>query len=376
MTRHTDCTLSESLLETLTSQGLDALPQALAVLLNAAMQAERQKYLNAAPYERTSERTDYANGYKDKTLLTRMGEVTVAVPQVRHGEFYPSALERGIRSERALKLALAEMYVQGVSTRKVAAITEAICGMELSSSQVSRCAAELDGVLQSWRERPLGTYPYLVLNARYESVRLAGRSQKVAVLIAVGVREDGKRSVLGVSVSLSEQEVHWRTFLKSLTQRGLIGVRLVVSDDHTGLKAAVCAVFGGVAWQRCQCHLQRNAQAYVPKQERKAQVAAAIRSVFAASDREGADTLLKRLVDTYQKSAPKLARRLERLCVSSKPPPSSEDDQWRRAAEPGGQTPHPRRSSVSQRGLVFTPGLRRPDETKRRVGNGKGLPAI
>lgn len=312
MTRHTDCTLSESLLETLTAQGLDALPQALAVLLNAAMKAERQKYLQAAPYERTAERTDYANGYKDKTLLTRLGEVTVAIPQVRNGEFYPSALERGMRSERALKLALAEMYVQGVSTRKVAAITEAMCGMELSSSQVSRCAAELDGVLSSWRERPLGACPYLFLDARYEDVRISGRSQKVAVLIAVSVTEEGKRSVSGVSVSLSEHEVHWRTFLKSLVERGLLGVRLVVSDDHAGLKAAVRAVFGGILWQRCQCHLQRNAQAYVPKQEMKAQVASDIRSVFAASDKEQADTLLKRLVDHYQKSAPKLAEWMER----------------------------------------------------------------
>ena len=311
MTRQTDCTLSESLLETLTAQGLDALPQALAVLLNAAMKAERQKYLQAAPYERTTERTDYANGYKDKTLLTRLGEVTVAIPQVRNGEFYPSALERGMRSERALKLALAEMYVQGVSTRKVAAITEAMCGMELSSSQVSRCAAELDGVLSSWRERPLGACPYLFLDARYEDVRVSGRSRKVAVLIAIGVTEEGKRSVLGVSVSLSEHEVHWRTFLKSLVERGLLGVRLAVSDDHAGLTAAVRAVFGGVLWQRCQCHLQRNAQAYVPKQEMKAQVASDIRSVFAASDKEQADTLLKRLVDNYQKSAPKLAEWME-----------------------------------------------------------------
>ncbi len=311
MNRQRDCTLSETLLETLTTQGLDALPELFRALLNAALHAERQNYLNAAPYERTTERTDYANGYKDKTLLTRRGEVTVAVPQVRNGDFYPSALERGIRSERALKLALAEMYVQGVSTRKVAAITEAMCGMELSSSQVSRCAAALDGVLSSWRERKLEACPYLFLDARYEDVRVSGSSQKVAVLIAVGVRDDGKRSVLGVSVSLSEHEVHWRTFLKRLVERGLMGVQLVVSDDHAGLKAAIRAVFGGVLWQRCQCHLQRNAQASVPKQEMKAEVAADIRSVFAASDRDQDDTLLRRIVDKYHKTAPKLAEWME-----------------------------------------------------------------
>src|SRR5262249_25270306 len=157
----------------------------IGVLLNAAMRAERQKYLKAAPYERTPERHDYANGYKDKTLSTRVGPVNVAVPQVRNGQFYPSSLERGQRSERALKLALAERYVQGVSTRRVAAITEVLCGVEISSSQVSRCAAELDTLLSAWRDRPLGICVYLYLDARYESVRVGGNSQKLAVLIAV-----------------------------------------------------------------------------------------------------------------------------------------------------------------------------------------------
>lgn len=311
MIRPDDITLPEALLESLAHQGLDALPQALTLLLNAAMRAERQKYLNAAPYERTPERTDYANGYKDKTLTTRLGALTVAVPQVRNGDFYPSSLERGIRSERALKLALAEMYVQGVSTRKVAAITEALCGVEISSATVSRCAAELDAVLSAWRNRPLGVCPYLYLDARYESVRVEGNSQKMAVLIAVGVTEEGKRCVLGVSVSFSEHEVHWRTFLKSLVERGLSGVRLVVSDDQDGLKAACRAVLGGVPWQRCQCHLQRNAQAYVPKQEMKRPVAANIRAIFNAPDRQEADNLLKRTVDKYQKNAPKLADWME-----------------------------------------------------------------
>lgn len=311
MTHQDDVTLPEALLETITEQGLDSLPQAIALLINAAMKAERQKYLNAAPYERTPQRTDQANGYKDKTLSTRLGAVTVAVPQVRNGDFYPSSLERGIRSERALKLALAEMYVQGVSTRKVAAITEALCGLEISSATVSRCAAELDSVLSAWRTRPLGRCVYLYLDARYENVRVCGSSQKVAVLIAVGVTEEGKRSVLGVSVSLSEHEVHWRAFLKSLVERGLSGVQLVISDDHNGLRAAVRAVLGGVSCQRCQCHLQRNAQAHVPKQALKRQVAADIRTVFQAPDRNEADSQLKRLVAKYQPSAPKLADWME-----------------------------------------------------------------
>src|SRR5579864_2962097 len=226
------------------------------------MQLERQKFLKAQPHERTPERVAHANGFKDKTLTTRMGKITFAIPQVREGGFYPESLEKGLRSERALKLALAEMYVQGVSTRKVAAITEQLCGFEVSSTMVSRAAAELDIVLDAWRNRPLGRCPYLYLDARYEKVRQGGQIRDAAVLIAVGVTREGKRCILGVSVALSEQEVHWRTFLQSLLTRGLCGVELVISDAHTGLQAARQAVFGGVSWQRCQFHLQQNASSY------------------------------------------------------------------------------------------------------------------
>jgi len=316
MTYQNDSTLSEALLEQLSAQGLDALPTLFQVLLNSAMQIERQKHLGAAPHERTEERTGHANGFKDKTLSTRLGQITVAIPQVREvngqgGGFYPQSLERGTRSERALKLALAEMYVQGVSTRKVAAITEQLCGFAVSSTQVSQAAQELDATLQAWRQRPLPACPYVYLDARYERVRQAGLVQKAAVLIAVGVDEAGKRSVLGVSVALSEHEVHWRTFLQSLVSRGLCGVRLVVSDAHEGLKAARLAVLGGVPWQCCQFHLQQNASAYVPRQDMKGQVAADIRAVFNAQDRAEADALLKRAVQKYAQAAPRLAAWLE-----------------------------------------------------------------
>src|SRR5262249_25968913 len=157
------------------------------------------------------------------TLRTRVGQITFAVPQVREGGFYPQALEKGLRSERALKVALAEMYVQGVSTRRVAAITKELCGFEVSSTQVSQAAAQLDESLKAWRERPLGPFPYLYLDARYESVRQEGTRQDAAILIAVGVDAAGKRQVLGVSVALCEGEVHWRTFLSSLLSRGLRG---------------------------------------------------------------------------------------------------------------------------------------------------------
>jgi len=280
-------------------------------MINTAMQAERQTHLGAAPYARSPERQGYANGYKPKTVMTRVGEVTFAVPQVRDGSFYPQALEKGLRSERALTLALAEMYVQGVSTRKVAAITEQLCGTAVSSAQVSRAAAQLDAVLNAWRTRPLGRCPYLYLDARYEKVRQDGQVRDAAVLVASGVDATGKRHILGVSVALSEHEVHWRAFLHSLVMRGLSGVQLVISDAHAGLQAARQAVLGGVPWQRCQCHLQQNAQAYVPRQDMKAAVAADIRAIFNAPTRVDADALLTKMVQKYATTAARLARWME-----------------------------------------------------------------
>lgn len=176
---------------------------------------------------------------------------------------------------------------------------------------LSQAAQELDATLEAWRSRPLSACPYLLLDARYEKVRQGGLVQDAAVLIAVGVDTQGKRSVLGVSVALSEKEVHWRQFLQSLVSRGLCGVRLIVSDAHEGLKAARLAVLGSTIWQRCQFHLQQNASAYVPRQDMKAQVAADIRAVFNAPGKTEADALLKRAVQKYEATAPKLAAWLE-----------------------------------------------------------------
>ena len=201
--------------------------------------------------------------------------------------------------------------MQGVSTRRVAAITEQLCGFQVSSGQVSQAAQALDTTLEAWRQRPLAECPYLFLDARYEKVRQGGIVQDAAVLIAVGVDAQGERQVLGVSVALSEQEAHWRQFLQSLVGRGLGGVRLIVSDAHAGLKAARLAVFGSLPWQRCQFHLQQNASAYVPKQDMKAQAAADIRTIFGAQDRAEANTLLTRAVQKYAQSAPRLAAWLE-----------------------------------------------------------------
>jgi len=311
MTYQTDCTLPDTLLEQIAEQGLSILPELVRIVINTAMQAEREAYLGAAAYERTDSRRGHANGYKPKTVTTRVGPVTFDVPQVREGGFYPEALERGLRTERALVTTLAEMYVQGVSTRKVAAITERLCGTAISSAQVSRAAALLDEELTAWRNRPLGRCPFLFLDARYEKVRQSGQVRDAAVLLAVGVNDQGQREVLGVSVSLGEHEVHWRTFLKELQSRGLSGVELVVSDDHRGLKAARQAVLGGLPWQRCQFHLQQNAQAYVPRHSLKAEVAADIRAIFNAPDRPAAEALLAQTVTKYAATAPRLADWLE-----------------------------------------------------------------
>ena len=294
-------------MEQVQEQGLDVLPELIRIVIHAAMQAERSAHLQAAPYQHSEERRGYANGFKPKTMRTRVGEITFAVPQVREGGFSPQALEKGLRSERALTLALAEMYVQGVSTRKVNAITEQLCGVNITSSAVSQAAGQLDAALAKWRERPLSEYPFLFLEAYYEQVCEDGQVRHLAVLVAVGVTPAGTREILGVSVSLSEHEVHWRTFLESLKQRGLGAVQLITSDDHAGLRAARLAVFGGLPWQRCQFHLQQNAQAYVPRKDMQAEVAADIRLIFDAPDRATAESYLTKAVSKYQNSASRLA---------------------------------------------------------------------
>jgi len=309
--RQDNYTLPSELLEQIATNGFEYLPELIRILVNAAMQAEREAYLGAAAYERSPKRRGYANGYKPKRVKTRLGEITFAVPQVREGDFYPSALEKGMRSERALHLSLAEMYVQGVSTRKVKAIVERMCGTSVSSTQVSHAAAQLDEVLEAWRNRPLGEVVYLLLDARYEKVRIEGQIRDVAVLMASGIEPTGKRSILGVSLSLSEQEVHWRNFLQSLVERGLRGVQLITSDDHAGLREARKAVFGGVPWQRCQFHLQQNAQAYVTSKEMRKEVARDIRMVFDAPNRAMAEQTLKLMVQKYADINPRLATWME-----------------------------------------------------------------
>jgi len=312
MTHQDQCNAFDAIVQMLAENGFDGMAQAVETLMNEAMKLQRIDALGAAPYQRTEARRGHANGFKPKTVNSRLGRLELQVPQTRGVEFYPSVLERGERSERALKLAVAEMYVQGVSTRKVQQITQELCGLDVTSTQVSRAAKLLDEDLEAWRTRPLSRTPYLILDARYEKVRHGGSVVDCAVFVAIGIAPDGKRSVLGTSVSLSEAEVHWREFLGSLIERGLHGVEQIVSDAHEGLKAARKACFPGVPWQRCQFHLQQNAMQYVPKIAMRAEVAADLRTVFNAPDRNEAERQLALAVEKYAETAPRLSSWMEK----------------------------------------------------------------
>lgn len=307
----TNINVIHAIIEELGQQGLHGLSELLNRLFNEIMKAEREHVLQAAPYERTEGRKGYANGFKDKKIQTRFGPLHLQVPQTRNVDFYPQCIEKGERSERALKLAIAEMYVQGVSTRRVSAIAETLCDFELSSTQVSRFATIMDEELEKFRNRPLGTIVYLYLDADYQKVRHDGQVRDMAVLKAVGVNEQGKREVLGISCSLSEAEVHWRKFIESMLQRGLKGIEMTISDDHPGLKAALRATLPSVPWQRCTFHIAQNAQHHTPNKAMREEIAQSVRDVYQALTRQEAEQRLKEVVDKYEKRAPKFSEWFE-----------------------------------------------------------------
>jgi putative transposase len=306
-------TTMAALLERLIADGPQAANQVLTTLMNIAMKLEREQFLGAGHYERGADRRGYANGTKPKKVDTPVGTLSLDIPKTRDADepFYPQSLERGRRSCRAVLLAAAEMYVKGVSTRDVETILKEFGLESLSSTQVSRATAMLDAELQAWRNRPLGRFRYVWLDARYEKTREHGVSDDCAVLSAIGVDDLGRRRVLGVSVHVSEAEVHWRAFLDSLVARGLQGVEMIVSDDHAGLKAARKAALPGARWQRCQFHLAQNAIHHAPNQAIRATIGGELRRVWDADTLEAAEADLKRLVEKYRKTAPKLAAWLE-----------------------------------------------------------------
>jgi transposase-like protein len=303
--------LVDEIIKGLIDQGPSGLKPVLELLFNTAMKVEREQFLGADAHERTEERRGYANGYKAKEVQTRMGALDLAVPQVRGLGFYPRSIEKGSRSEKALKLAIAQMYLEGVSTRRVQDITEKLCGYEISSTQVSRVTQELDGEFEQFRNRPIGEIVYLILDATYLKVRHNGSVISTAILLAYGVNSEGKREILGVSTSLSEAEVHWREFLKKLQTRGMYGVQMGISDNHPGLKNARMAVFPSLPWQRCQFHLSQNAQGYVPKKSMRLEVAEVMREIWNSPTLEMAREMVRRAIEKYQKRAPEFAKWLE-----------------------------------------------------------------
>ena len=303
--------LIEKIYNIFTRDGNQGMREVFELILNEIAKIERAQYLGVEPYERSESRVTHANGFKDKALKTRVGELNLKIPQTRDCKFYPTSIEKGLRSERALGLAIAEMYMQGVSTRKIAAIAEKLCGVQVTSDEVSRLNKQLDEILDKWRNRQLGSCQYLYLDARYEKVRNGGVIVDCAVLIAVGVNADGHRDVIGVSVAISEAEVHWRKFLQTLQERGLHGVKLIINDDHAGLKAARRAVFPSIPWQRCQFHLQQNAQSYITKVEYKKIVANDIRGIFNSPTEIEAELFKKKIVAKYSKTMPGLSDWME-----------------------------------------------------------------
>jgi putative transposase len=282
-------------------------------VLQELLEAEMTEHVGAAPYERTTERKGHRNGHKPRTLRTRVGTLNLLVPQDREGTFSTRLFSRYQRNEKALVLALMEMYVEGVSTRKVKDVTEELCGTSFSKSLVSSLAGRLDAELESWRSRLLEAqgYPYVFVDARYEKVRVDRRVVSQGVLIVSGVRYDGFRELLGVEVADTESEATYQELFRSLKRRGLSGVELVISDDHEGLKAAIARHFQGASHQRCQVHYARNLLGMVSYARRK-ELAADLRAIFAAPDRDQALQIATSVAEEWRKKGnQRVAERIE-----------------------------------------------------------------
>jgi transposase-like protein len=289
----------------------DFLLQIVERVLQELLETEITEHIGAAPYERTETRRGHRNGYKPRTLRTRVGTLNLLVPQDREGTFSTCLFARYQRNEKALVLALMEMYVEGVSTRKVKEITEELCGTSFSKSLVSSLAGSLDSELRAWRSRRLEAEAYLFVDARYEKVRVDHKVVSQGVLVVSAVRDDGMREILGVEVADTESEATYQQLFRSLKGRGLKGVELVTSDDHEGLKAAISRHFQGAAHQRCQVHYARNLLGMVGTKKRK-ELASDLRGVFAAPDRRSALGLASSVAGKWRgKGGEKVAEHLE-----------------------------------------------------------------
>ena len=290
----------------------EGMTKLLESVLNQVLQAQAAEQIKAEPYERTEEREDYRNGYYKRRLETRVGNIVLQIPRFRYGKFTTDLFQRYQRSEQALLLALMEMVVNGVSTRKIEEITYELCGSEFSRSTISELCKNLDPIVQGWISRPLNEkrFPFIIVDAMVIKVREEGRVRQRGLLIAIGINEEGYREVLGFMVGDSESEESWGEFFSWLKQRGLYGVDLIVSDQHKGLVRAISQYFQGATWQRCQTHFMRNILDKTPKQLQK-EIHGKVRAILEAPDLETARMLLKEVLEEYKEKAPKTMDILE-----------------------------------------------------------------
>ena len=343
----------------------DLLNEMIGFAANRLMELEADGLCNAGRHERSAERANHRNGYRDRAWETRAGTVDLKIPKLRKGSYFPVFLEHRRTSERALIAVIQEAYVHGISTRSVDDLVKAMGMTGISKSEVSRLCAEIDERVHAFLDRPLeGDWPYLWLDATYVKVRSSGRIVSVAVIIAVAVNTQGRREIIGATVmpvlaepsfAWTEAETFWSDFLRSLTRRGLRGVKLVISDAHEGLKAAAAKVLGS-SWQRCRVHFMRNALACVAKRNRP-MVAAALRNAFDQPSRDSRESAMakahRRLRRTSrparQADARSRGRRARLHGIPERAPHPAALDQPARTAEQGGQAAHPRRRHLPQR---------------------------
>jgi putative transposase len=284
----------------------DFLREMISFTAQRLMALEVEALTGAEPGARTADRLNHRNGYRDRDWETRAGTVELRIPKLRKGSYFPAFLEPRRMSEKALTAVIQEAYVQGVSTRSVDDLVQAMGMSGISKSQVSRLCGEIDEKVQTFLNRPLeGGWPYVWLDATYVKVRQGGRIVSVAVTIAIGVNDDGRREVLGMAVGCSEAETFWTEFLRTLARRGLRGVKLVISDAHEGLKAAIARVLNAT-WQRCRVHFMRNLLAHAGRNGRRI-AAAFIGTIFAQEDKTAARIQWRKVVNQMKPSLPKLA---------------------------------------------------------------------
>ena len=289
----------------------EAFSKLLEVILNQVLLSQSTEQLGAEPYERCEDRTAYRNGFRDRELTTRIGTITLRVPRHRNGDFSTTLFKRYQRSEQALVLAMIEMVINGVSTRKVENITEELCGKSFSKSTVSKLCEQLDPIVAAFRCRPLEKhYPFVIVDAMYIKVREDGRVRSKGLLIATAVNENGNREVIGFQVNDTESETSWGDFFSSLKERGLSHVDLIVSDNHKGLVKAIKKHFQGSTWQRCQTHFSRNVLDKAPKSQQPL-LKQHLKSIYQAIDLKQARRLMKETLDLFETSAPKAIAILE-----------------------------------------------------------------